>query len=65
VGLVPQFGAGAVEGQDPQVVHVKGSDVAWNLVVECHGWVKQGGLNKGVKQGGLNNSSITDYWFLG
>jgi hypothetical protein len=34
VGLVPQFGAGAVEGPDPQVVHVKGSEVAGDLVVE-------------------------------
>jgi hypothetical protein len=32
------FGVGAVEGQDPQVVHVKGFEVAWDLVVECHGW---------------------------
>jgi hypothetical protein len=37
VGLVPQLGAGAKEGQDPQVVHVKGSEVAGDLVVECHG----------------------------
>jgi hypothetical protein len=38
VGLVPQLGAGAVEGQNPQVVHVKGSEVAGDLVVEYHGW---------------------------
>jgi hypothetical protein len=38
VGLVPQLGAGAVEGQDPQVVCVKGSEVAGDFVVECHGW---------------------------
>jgi hypothetical protein len=38
VGLVPQLGAGAVDGQDPQVVHVKGSEVAGDLMVECHGW---------------------------
>jgi hypothetical protein len=38
VGLVPQLGAGVVEGQDPQVVHVKGSEVAGDLVVECHEW---------------------------
>jgi hypothetical protein len=37
VGLVSQLGAGAVEGQDPQVVHVKGSKVTGDLVVECHG----------------------------
>jgi hypothetical protein len=40
VGLVLQLGAGAVEGQDPQVVHVKGPEVAGDLVVECHGWPK-------------------------
>jgi hypothetical protein len=38
VGLVPQLGAGAVDGQDLQVVGVKGSKVAGDLVVECHGW---------------------------
>jgi hypothetical protein len=38
MGLVPQLGASAVEGQDPQVVYVKGSVVAGDLVVECHGW---------------------------
>jgi hypothetical protein len=38
VGLVPQLGVGAVEGQDPQVLHVKGSKVAGDLVVECYGW---------------------------
>jgi hypothetical protein len=38
MGLVPQLGAGAVEGQDPQVVRVKGSKVAGDLVVGCHGW---------------------------
>jgi hypothetical protein len=36
VGLVPQLGVGAVEGQDPHVVRVKGSEVAGDLVVECH-----------------------------
>jgi hypothetical protein len=36
-GLVPQLGAGAVEGQDPQVMRVKGSKVAGDLVVESHG----------------------------
>ena len=36
--LVPQLGAGTVEGQDPQVVRVKGSEMAGDLVVECHGW---------------------------
>jgi hypothetical protein len=41
VGLVSQLGAGAVEGQDPQVVRVKGSEVAGDLVVECHGWPKR------------------------
>jgi hypothetical protein len=35
VGLVPQLGAGVVE--DLQKVRVKGSEVAGNLVVECHG----------------------------
>jgi hypothetical protein len=38
VGLVQQLGARTVEGQDPQVVHVKGSEVAGDFVVECHGW---------------------------
>jgi hypothetical protein len=38
VGLVPQLCAGAVEGQDPKVERVKGSEVAGDLVVECHGW---------------------------
>jgi hypothetical protein len=38
VGLVPQLGAGAVEGHDPQVVRIKDSEVAGDLVVECHGW---------------------------
>jgi hypothetical protein len=40
MGLISQFGAGAgaKEGQDPQVVSVKGSEVAGDLVVECHGW---------------------------
>jgi hypothetical protein len=37
VGLVPRLGAGVVEGQDLQKVHVKGSEVAGDLVVECHG----------------------------
>jgi hypothetical protein len=36
VGLVPKLGVGAVEGQDPQVVCIKGSEVAGDLVVECH-----------------------------
>jgi hypothetical protein len=40
VGLVPQLGAGAVEGEDPQVVRLKGSEVAADLVVECHGWLR-------------------------
>jgi hypothetical protein len=38
MGLVPLFGVGAVEGQDPKVVHVKVSEVAGDLVVECHRW---------------------------
>jgi hypothetical protein len=54
VGLVPQLGAGAVEGQDPQVVRVKGSEVAGDPVFEYHGWPR-----------GFNNQSITDYRFLG
>jgi hypothetical protein len=37
VDLVPQLGASVVEGQDLQEVGVKGSDVAGDLVVECHG----------------------------
>jgi hypothetical protein len=37
VGLVSQLGAGVVEGQDPQEGHVKGSEVAGDVVVECHG----------------------------
>jgi hypothetical protein len=37
LGLVPQLGAGAVEGQDLPEVRVKGSEVAGDLVVECHG----------------------------
>ena len=38
VGLVPQLGAGAVEGlQDPQEVRVKGSEVAGDLEVERRG----------------------------
>jgi hypothetical protein len=40
VGLVPQLGMGTVEGQDPQVVHVKGTEVAGDHVVECHGWTR-------------------------
>jgi hypothetical protein len=38
VGLVPELGAGAVEGQDSQVMHVKSSEVGGDLVVESHGW---------------------------
>jgi hypothetical protein len=38
VGLVLQLGAGALKGQDPQVVHVNGSEMAGDLVVECHRW---------------------------
>jgi hypothetical protein len=38
VGLVPQLGAGTVEGQDTQIVRKKGSVVAGDLVVKCHGW---------------------------
>jgi hypothetical protein len=37
LGLVPPLGAGVVEGQDLQKVHVKVSGVAGDLVVECHG----------------------------
>jgi hypothetical protein len=37
VGLVPQMVAGVVEGQDLQEVYVKGSEVAGDLVVDCHG----------------------------
>jgi hypothetical protein len=37
VGLVPQLGVGVVEGKDLQKVHIKGSEVAGDLVVECHG----------------------------
>ena len=37
VGLVPQLGAGVVEGQDLQEVHVKGSEVAGDLEVERRG----------------------------
>jgi hypothetical protein len=37
VGLVLQLGAGVVEGHDLQEVHAKGSEVAGDLVVECHG----------------------------
>jgi hypothetical protein len=37
VGRVPQFSPGVVEGQDLEEVHVKGSEVAGNLVVEHHG----------------------------
>jgi hypothetical protein len=44
VGLVPQLSASAVEGQDPQVVSVKGCEVTGDLVVECHGW------QRGVQQ---------------
>jgi hypothetical protein len=44
VGLVPQLGAGVVEGQDPQEVRVKGSEVAGDLEVERRGWPR------GVKQ---------------
>jgi hypothetical protein len=35
VGLVPQLGAGVVEGQDLQEVRVKGSEVAGDLEVEA------------------------------
>jgi hypothetical protein len=48
VDLVPQLGAGAVEGQDPQVLHVKHSEVARDLVVECHG------LPRGVQRQQVN-----------
>jgi hypothetical protein len=34
VGLVLQLGAGVVESQDLQEVHVKGSEVAGDLEVE-------------------------------
>jgi hypothetical protein len=37
VGLVPQLGEGVVECQNLQKVRVKGSEVAGDLVVECHG----------------------------
>jgi hypothetical protein len=37
VGLVPQLGAGVMEGQDLQKVHVKGSEMAGDLEVERHG----------------------------
>jgi hypothetical protein len=37
VGLVSQLGAGVVEGQDLQEVFVKGSEVAGDLMVQCHG----------------------------
>jgi hypothetical protein len=37
MGLVAQFGAGVVEGQDLQEVGVKSSEVAGDLVVERHG----------------------------
>ena len=37
VGLVPQLGAGVVEGQDLQEVRVKGSEVAGDLEVERRG----------------------------
>jgi hypothetical protein len=37
VGLVLQLAIDAVEGQDLQEMHVKGSEVAGYLVVECHG----------------------------
>jgi hypothetical protein len=36
VGLVPQLGGRVVEGRDPQLMHVKGSEVAGDLVVERH-----------------------------
>jgi hypothetical protein len=54
VGLVPQLGAGAVEGQDPQIVRVKGSErlgILWLSVMDG--------------KGGFKDSSITDYRFLG
>jgi hypothetical protein len=54
VGLVPQLGAGAVEGQDLQEVHVKGSEVAgilWLRVMD--------------EQGGFNNSNVANCRFLG
>jgi hypothetical protein len=34
VDLVSQLGAGVVEGQDPQEVYVKGSEVARDLLVD-------------------------------
>jgi hypothetical protein len=37
VGLVPQLGAGVVEGKELLEVRLKGSEVAGDLVVECHG----------------------------
>jgi hypothetical protein len=37
VGLFPQLGTGAVEGQDLLEVCVNGFDVAGDLVVKCHG----------------------------
>jgi hypothetical protein len=36
VGLVPLFIVSTVEGQDPQVVERKGSEVAGDLVDECY-----------------------------
>jgi hypothetical protein len=35
VSLVPQSGAGVVEGQDLQELRVKGFEVAGDFVVEC------------------------------
>jgi hypothetical protein len=37
LGLVPQLVVGVVKGQNFQEVRVKGSEVAGDLVVECHG----------------------------
>jgi hypothetical protein len=37
VGLVSQLGAGVVEGQDLEEVHVKSSEVAGDLEVERRG----------------------------
>jgi hypothetical protein len=34
----PAAVVGTVEGQDPQIVRLKGSEVDRDLVVECHGW---------------------------
>jgi hypothetical protein len=48
-----------VESPDPQVVHVKGSEVAGDLVVECHGWPRGGGGGIQPITGSLDDKTVS------